>query len=123
MKKIILSLFLIYVFTNSANSQNEVTLPVENVNDSLVTPGVIAKTSNITENIPVNHWSLAIKGGINYFRISATTINRTDQFHLLVGGSLEYTINPLVGLGLEYTNNPFGSRNRDCMASQGIRTF
>ena len=108
MKKIILSLFLIYVCINSTNSQNEIALPVEKVNNSNVTTEVIAKTSSISENIPVNHWSLAIKGGINYFRISATTINRTDQFHLMVGGSLEYTINPLVGLGLEYTNNPFG---------------
>ena len=119
MKKIILSLFLIYICTNSTNSQNEITLPVENVNDSIVTRVVTAKTSSISENIPVNHWSVAIKGGINYFRISATTINRTDQFHLTVGGKLEYTINPLVGLGLEYTNNPFGCRTHTVVITGG----
>jgi OmpA-OmpF porin, OOP family len=119
MKKIILSLFLIYVCINSTNSQNEIALPVEKVNNSNVTTEVIAKTSSISENIPVNHWSLAIKGGINYFRISATTINRTDQFHLMVGGSLEYTINPLVGLGLEYTNNPFGCRTHTVVITGG----
>ena len=60
------------------------------------------------EYTPVSHWSLGIKGGANYFRISPQPIKRLDQVHLMYGGTLEYSINPLVGLGIEYNYNPYG---------------
>jgi len=59
------------------------------------------------EFVPVTHWSLGIKGGANYFIVTPFAVKRTDQIHLMFGGSLEYTINPLVGIGLEYNYNPY----------------
>ena len=57
---------------------------------------------------PVSHWSFGIKGGANYFRVVPGGTTRGDLFHFILGGTVEYTINPLVGLGLEYTYNPYG---------------
>jgi len=68
----------------------------------------IIKTPTVCEFTPVSHWSFGIKGGTNYFRVAPGALTRGDQFHLIFGGNLEYSINPLVGLGVEYMYNPYG---------------
>jgi len=68
----------------------------------------VVQTPGMCEFVPVSHWSLGIKGGANYFRVAPGANKRGDAFHLILGGTLEYTINPLVGLGLEYNYNPYG---------------
>jgi len=68
----------------------------------------IIKTPTVCEFTPVSHWSFGIKGGSNYFRVAPGALTRGDQFHLIFGGNLEYSINPLVGLGVEYMYNPYG---------------
>jgi outer membrane protein OmpA-like peptidoglycan-associated protein len=110
MKRVLLYFFFMYGWIHPSFSQDNIALPTQNANNAVETPETVAKTTTFTENTPVSHWSVGIKGGINYFRISASTINRTDQFHLTLGGMVEYTINPLVGLGVEYMNNPYGCR-------------
>jgi len=68
----------------------------------------LIKASTECNFTPVSHWSVGVKGGANYFRVVPGMISRGDQIHLMLGGTLEYTINPLVGLGLEYNYNPYG---------------
>ena len=68
----------------------------------------IVKTPTMCDYTPVSHWSFGIKGGANYFRVAPGILSRRDQVHLIAGGTLEYSINPLVGIGLEYMYNPYG---------------
>lgn len=67
----------------------------------------LIKTPTMCAFTPVSHWSFGIKGGGNYFRVAPGATSRSDQFHFIVGGTLEYTINPLVGIGLEYMYNTY----------------
>lgn len=117
MKKIILSLMFFHVIAVYAFSQDVIAEPLKEKDKQNVEqePGAIVpekedalKPTGITATTPLSHWSLGIKGGINYFRIAESTVNRSYQYHFTFGGTLEYTLNPLVGLGLEYDNNPFG---------------
>lgn len=52
------------------------------------------------------HWSLALKGGVDYFNIKPAGDDIMDNASWGAGASLEYTINPLVGVGLnvDYLN-------------------
>ncbi|MDR3653196.1 MAG: OmpA family protein [Paludibacter sp.] len=88
------------VSTNTGTGQEVVTLVPAQV--------AVIKTPTACEFTPVSHWSFGIKGGTNYFRVAPGVSSRSDEFHLIVGGNLEYSINPLVGLGVEYMYNPYG---------------
>lgn len=90
MKKIYLSVLLMAVAITYAPAQE-----------------AVVQSPATCEFVPVTHWSLGIKGGANYFIVTPFAVKRTDQIHLMFGGSLEYTINPLVGIGLEYNYNPY----------------
>ena len=57
--------------------------------------------------IPLTHWSLGLKAGVSDFLIPPNAINESDRLKLMVGGLLEYTINPLIGIGLEYDYNDY----------------
>jgi len=46
------------------------------------------------------HWSLALKGGLNYFNIKPSGDDLIDNGSWGAGTSLEYSINPLIGVGL-----------------------
>jgi outer membrane protein OmpA-like peptidoglycan-associated protein/opacity protein-like surface antigen len=92
MKQIILSVLLITGCIANASAQ-------ENV--------VVTQKPGTCEYSPVTHWSIGIKGGGNYFRVAPLSNSRSDQFHLMFGGTVEYTINPLVGIGLEYNYNDY----------------
>jgi opacity protein-like surface antigen len=61
--------------------------------------------------IPNSHWSVSLKGGGSYFRTGGMQYNyaldffkrsRLDFFSV-VGGTVEYTFNPIIGLGLDMT--------------------
>jgi len=118
-KKLFLSLLLTTVAVGYTMAQDAISsVPVQAVvsttiatNQEVVamapTQGNLATTSTLCEFTPVSHWSFGIKGGTNYFRVAPGVISQSDEFHLIVGGTLEYTINPLVGLGLEYMYNPY----------------
>jgi len=88
------------VSTNTGNGQEVVAVVPAQVS--------IIKTPTVCEFTPVSHWSFGIKGGTNYFRVAPGALTRGDEFHLIFGGNLEYSINPLVGLGVEYMYNPYG---------------
>jgi len=66
-------------------------------------------TNNCT-NASVSHWSIGVKAGTNYFRVSPSSLRRPylDRLHFIVGGTVEYSINPLAGIGIELLNNPYG---------------
>jgi len=57
--------------------------------------------------VPVSHWSLNIRPGISYFMIPPDAPNESDRLKMMIGGQLEYTINPLLGIGLEYDYNDY----------------
>ncbi|MDD4970029.1 MAG: OmpA family protein [Paludibacter sp.] len=130
MKKIILNSLFFLAVASSVFSRNESTAPIQEENKPIISPesivtipekeDVLPSTSANTI-APISHWSLGIKGGVNYFRLAASTLNRSYQYHLLVGGTLEYTINPLVGVGLEYTHNPFGCTTPTIVITGGTK--
>lgn len=88
------------VTTNTGNGQEVVAVVPAQVS--------VIKTPTVCDFTPVSHWSFGIKGGTNYFRVAPGVTSRSDEFHLIFGGNLEYSINPLVGLGVEYMYNPYG---------------
>jgi OmpA-OmpF porin, OOP family len=58
--------------------------------------------------VPVSHWSVALKGGSNYFRVADCAQTYSDLFHMVGGASVEYDVNPFIGFGAEYMYNPYG---------------
>lgn len=128
MNKIILSFVLFYMLGISAFSQKGIEKPIQkgdNLTDVLESDAIIPEktvvpvTTVSTSVTSYSHWSLGVKGGVNYFRLATSTLNRTSQFHLTVGGTLEYTLNPLVGIGVEYANNPFGCSTSSTLITGG----
>jgi len=99
-KKVFLSFMLMTAAVCYTTAQEAVTTVPAQVD--------VIKAPTTCEFTPVSHWSFGIKGGGNYFRVAPGILSRRDQAHLIVGGTLEYTINPLVGIGLEYMYNPYG---------------
>lgn len=71
---------------------------------------------------PISHWSLGLKGGTNYFRASPSPATHSERMHLILGGTIDYSINPLVGLGIELMNNPYGGKI-DNVTSLDANTF
>ncbi|HLP04103.1 MAG TPA: OmpA family protein [Paludibacter sp.] len=59
------------------------------------------------EFVPISPWTLGVKGGANYFRVAPEPVSRLDQVHLVSGGSLEFSFNPVAGMGLEYLYSPY----------------
>ncbi|MDP4238222.1 MAG: OmpA family protein [Bacteroidota bacterium] len=112
MKKLLLSILLMTIVVDYNSAQELITTaPAQEVITTVSAKDTINKSTVLLKYTPVSHWSIGIKGGINYFRIAPeTVISRLDQIHLIVAGIVEYSINPLVGLGLEYMYNPFGRR-------------
>jgi len=52
--------------------------------------------------LPVNHWSLLVKGGLDNFLMAPPAPTYNDRYNMTLGGALEYTVNPFIGIGLEY---------------------
>jgi len=60
-------------------------------------------TTNVSaqnEQKETSHWSLGVRGGGTYFRVSPNAGDILENMSWGLGGVLEYTINPLWGLGL-----------------------
>lgn len=85
-----------------------VTIPTQELVQVVPTEVDLIKQSTPCDFAQVSHWSFGIMGGGNYFRVAPGPLTRSKSMHMVVGGSLEYTINPLVGLGVEYMYNPYG---------------
>jgi OOP family OmpA-OmpF porin len=60
-----------------------------------------------TNAADLSHWSLGVKGGTNYYDIFDNPMMRDDQWHLIAGAVLEYTLTPKFGIGAEYEYNPY----------------
>ena len=109
MKNYLLTLVLLIFVVGHSTAQNATTtFTSQNVVVTDSSEVALLKASTACDFTPVNHWSLGIKGGTNYFRVNPVGMKRGDLFHLMLGATAEYTINPLVGLGLEYEYNPYG---------------
>ena len=59
-----------------------------------------ASVSAQNEQRETSHWSLGVRGGGTYFRVSPNATEYVDNMSWGIGGVLEYTINPLWGFGL-----------------------
>ncbi|MCQ2211077.1 MAG: OmpA family protein [Paludibacteraceae bacterium] len=82
MKKSFLALFMAMGLVAGVNAQDQATTEEE------------AAVANASESI--NHWSLAVKGGIDYLRAADQKVG------FEIGGLVERTFNPRWGMGLEY---------------------
>lgn len=71
------------------------------------TPYILAQNSN-SQMDTLSNWSIEVKTGVNYFRSNPSPSKFIDRVHPILGGAIDYTINPLVGIGLELLSNPFG---------------
>ena len=109
MKNYLLTLVLLIFVVGHSTAQNATTtFTSQNVVVTDSSEVALLKASTACDFTPVNHWSVGIKGGTNYFRLNPVGMKRGDLFHFNLGATVEYTINPLVGLGLEYEYNPYG---------------
>ncbi|MBR6659098.1 MAG: OmpA family protein [Paludibacteraceae bacterium] len=88
MKKSFLTLFAALSLVASVNAQDQVE------EQAVATSDVEAAEEGAKESI--NHWSIAVKGGINYLRQSDQTVD------MEIGGLIERTFNPRWGMGIEY---------------------
>lgn len=94
MKKTIISLFsmlMCTLLTYAQEFQIDTLVPVQKV----------------WVSVPVNHWSVVIRGGVNNFLLSPPAPTTADRYNLTLGGAIEYTFNPFVGLGLDYSNSDY----------------
>ncbi len=96
MKKSFLALFMAMGLVAGVNAQDQEAVAEE------------AAVSNASESI--NHWSLAVKGGINYLRYADQKVD------FEVGGVVERTFNPRWGMGIEYM---FLKNNNEAMRGCG----
>lgn len=84
MKKNFLVLFMALGLAAGVNAQEQ--------QESVAADG----NNEVAKSESINHWSLAVKGGVNYLR------NTDKKVNFEVGGEVERTFNPRWGLGLEY---------------------
>ena len=110
MKRKLLSIMLVVAAVGTATAQEVTTTTTVSTQDAVtvVSDSSILKASTACAFTPVSHWSIALKGGGNYFRVAPGSLSRRDQFNWVGGAAIEYSINPLVGLGVEYMYNPYG---------------
>jgi outer membrane protein OmpA-like peptidoglycan-associated protein len=71
------------------------------------------------QSIPVTHWSASLKGGASFFRAGNANFTQLEKADLLIGGTLDYTINPLFGLGIEYLYSPYSNNHAATKAFNG----
>ena len=79
----------------------------------MIACNIVFATSQNVENCvnpPVSHWSFGLKAGANYFRALPASSVHVQRIHLILGGTVEYSINPLAGIGIELMNNPYSGK-------------
>jgi OOP family OmpA-OmpF porin len=67
----------------------------------------VTPLTNECSHIDVSHFSFGVKTGVNYFTMSPPAPRLYDKFNLMVGGNIDYTINPMYGFGVEYLFNDY----------------
>ncbi|MDR3651545.1 MAG: OmpA family protein [Paludibacter sp.] len=107
MKRLFYLLFLTFSIVY-ASAQEVIKMPAHLVYNTLSAEEEDSLNQNFCTYVPLSHWSIGIKAGGNYFRVIPGPLSNSATVHLIYGGTLEYSINPLVGLGLEYNYNPYG---------------
>lgn len=68
---------------------------------------VAAQNVESYKTIPVSHWSIGLKAGGNDMDVVPAPATFKNRVHFIVGGTMEYSINPLAGLGVELLNLPY----------------
>ncbi len=58
--------------------------------------------TNATKTTDAAHWSVAVRGGLDYFNIRPAGDDINDNGSWGAGASLEYDINPIVGIGFNF---------------------
>ena len=67
----------------------------------------LVPVQKVWKSIPANHWSVAVKGGVNNFLLSPPAPTTSDRYNLSLGGNVEYTFNPFYGMGLEFVYSDY----------------
>jgi len=105
MKKILFC-FLWMTGTVAMTSAQEESVQVVQVVE-IVSVDTTIQMQPVCGHIPVSHWSIGFKTGANYYTMAPPAKSQYDKMNLMVGGNIDYTINPLIGIGLEYTFNDY----------------
>ena len=56
---------------------------------------------------PISHWSIGLKVGANDMDAVPAPATFKNRVHLIMGGTVDYSINPLAGIGIEWLNMPY----------------
>jgi len=83
------------------------TVGIVSAQERLLEVDTVAPIQELCAPIALTHWSLGAKGGISDFLIPPNAVKESDRLKQMIGGVLEYTINPILGLGLEYDYNNY----------------
>jgi OOP family OmpA-OmpF porin len=87
------------------------------------TTATTAQNAELPPPPTVSHWSAGLKSGANYFRALPASPVHVRRVHWIVGGNIEYSINPLAGLGLEVMNNPYSGTYNNTSLKASILDF
>jgi len=83
------------------------TVAMVSAQELLLKVDTIAPEQETCIAVPVAHWSFSIRPGVSKFMIPPEAPNESDRLNLMIGGQLDYTINPLIGIGVEYDFNDY----------------
>ena len=68
---------------------------------------VTAQNVETCTTVPISHWSIGLKVGANDMDAVPAPATFENRVHLIMGGTVEYSINPLAGIGIEWLNTPY----------------
>ncbi|HET9572041.1 MAG TPA: hypothetical protein VFP20_11610 [Bacteroidales bacterium] len=106
MKKIFFGIILMFGAVLIASAQEDM---------KVLKVDTLKPAQNLCKAVPLSHWSVAVKGGLNNYLMAPPAPTYMDRLNLTLGGVIEYTFNPLFGIGLEYDfsdySRPYTYRN------------
>lgn len=98
MKKILFGIIAMFGMVFFASAQEEI---------KVLKVDTLKPAQNLCRIVPMAHWSLAIKGGLDNYLMAPPAQTYSDRLNLTYGGVLEYTFNPFVGIGVEYDHSDY----------------
>jgi len=75
--------------------------------ETVETTDTVFQPMAMCDHIPLSHLSFAIKPGVTYPMMSPVSTTVYDNISMTIGGTVDYTVNPIVGIGVEYNYNDY----------------